>query len=192
LKKTGKATVCVLFIFILTIFSWLVGIISSSMMLIGLFFIMILGGVGNLVISSHENNERKKQIVQERNEATRKMQIEAQETARKMQIEAQERGQIDREKKLATISNYEIAGKYEEAARLCDELEMWEKAGELRRKAKTSYTISTSFSMGKDGAISVNCPVCGSSKIVESKTNLVKCLHCGNDYIIPKKVIDMM
>jgi hypothetical protein len=150
-------------------------------MVIGLFFIMILGGVGNLVISNHENNERKKQIAQERNEA-----------ARKMQIEAQGRGQIDREKKLATISNYEIAGKYEEAARLCDELEMWEKAGELRRKAKTSYTISTSFSMGKDGAISVNCPVCGSSRIVESKSNLVKCLHCGNDYIIPKKVIDMM
>lgn len=99
---------------------------------------------------------------------------------------------LERQRKLDLIPTYETAGKYEEAASLCDEFQMWEKAGELRRMAKTTYQISTNFSMGKDGAISVNCPNCSSTQVIESKSNMVKCLHCGNSYIIPKRILDMM
>jgi hypothetical protein len=46
--------------------------------------------------------------------------------------------------------------------------------------------------MGKDGAISCICPTCGSSQAIESKSNMVICKHCGNNYIIPKKILDSM
>jgi hypothetical protein len=107
-------------------------------------------------------------------------------------INREQNRKIEREKQLELLKNYETAGKFEEAAKICDELEMWEKAGEFRRMAKTTYLISTNFSMGKDGAISVNCPNCGSAQALESKTNMVTCIHCGNNYIIPKKVLDML
>lgn len=121
----------------------------------------------------------------EKEEAMRKQAAE-----RELQLEQERR--VQREKKLELLKNYETAGRYEEAAQICDQLEMLEKAGELRRMARTSYQISTSFSMGKDGAISVTCPNCGSSQVVESKSNLVTCKHCGNNYIIPKNILDMM
>jgi len=98
----------------------------------------------------------------------------------------------DRNMKMELLKNYETAGRFEDAAKICDEFEMWEKAGEYRRMAKTTYQISTSFVMGKDGAISCSCPNCGSSQTVETKSNLVKCQHCGNSYIIPKKILDLM
>jgi predicted RNA-binding Zn-ribbon protein involved in translation (DUF1610 family) len=84
------------------------------------------------------------------------------------------------------------SGRYEEAARLCDKMEMYEKAGEYRRMAKTTYQISTNFSLGRDGTISVNCPRCGSAQVIESKSNNATCAHCGNNYVIPKKILDMM
>ena len=46
--------------------------------------------------------------------------------------------QLQRERKLELLKNLEADGRYEEAARICDELEMWEKAGEFRRMAKAS------------------------------------------------------
>jgi len=94
--------------------------------------------------------------------------------------------------KMVEARNLITAGRYEEAARIYDEYDMYETVGECRKMEGTSHQISTVFSMGKDGTISVNCPNCGSSHAVESKTNLVECTHCGGRYIIPKKVLDMM
>jgi ribosomal protein S27E len=110
----------------------------------------------------------------------------------KQLISIEQNKEIVREKKLQLLKNYETAGKFEEAARICDEFEMWEKAGEYRRMAKTTYQISTAFNMEKNGTISCKCPNCSSSQAVETKSNLVKCQHCGNNYIIPKKILDMM
>jgi ribosomal protein S27E len=90
------------------------------------------------------------------------------------------------------MKKYEIAGRYEDAAKLCDELEMWEKAAENRRMVRTSYQISTNFNLGKDGTFSVKCPNYSAAHIVDSKTNLVTCKYCGNNYITPKEVLDMM
>jgi ribosomal protein S27E len=132
------------------------------------------------------NRSKRLQIENQRKEEERRKQI----AERELQMERER--QKERERKMELIKKYEIAGRFEEAARLCDELEMWEKAGELRRMQKTSYLISTNFSMGKDGAISCTCPNCGSSQVVASKSNMVKCEHCGNNYIIPKKILDMM
>ncbi len=124
-----------------------------------------------------------------RQEVVKRRQAEAQITK---DLEAKIEKEKQTAKMMEQIKNYETAGRYEDAARLCDYLNMYEKAGELRRMDRTRYTISTSFNMGKDGTISCSCPTCGSSQTIESKTNLVTCKHCGNNYIIPKKVIDML
>lgn len=122
---------------------------------------------------------------QRKNEKFRKKNVE-----RELQMKRER--QLQYERKLKLMKNYETAGRYEDAAKICDELEMWEEAGTLRKMSKTSYLISTNFSMGKNGAISCTCPNCGSSQAIASKSNTVKCAHCGSNYIIPKKVLDMM
>src|SRR4030042_6766724 len=43
------------------------------------------------------------------------------------------------------IEKLEKAGKYEDLALIYEKLEMWDKAGEIRRKAKTSYVISANI-----------------------------------------------
>jgi ribosomal protein S27E len=101
-----------------------------------------------------------------------------------------EQKELEEQKKQIEI--FMKSGRYEEAARLYDKLEMYEKAGECRRLAKTTYQISTNFSLGRDGTISVSCPTCGSTQAIESKSNNVTCAHCGNNYVIPKKILDMM
>ena len=82
------------------------------------------------------------------------------------------------------------AGRYEDAALRYEELEMWDKAGECRRNAKTNYVVTANVSIGKVGSISMDCPHCGGSQAIESKSNEVKCQYCGKNYIIPKKVLD--
>ncbi len=83
------------------------------------------------------------------------------------------------------------AGRYEEAAKYYEQLEMWNEAGECRRLARTTYVVAADVRVGKDG-ISVNCPHCGSSERLESKASEVTCRHCGRTYYIPKKILDMI
>ncbi len=106
--------------------------------------------------------------------------------------EIEEELEKDRQLKLELIKNLETAGRYEEAATAYDELEMFEKAGECRRLSKTSYQISTNFSLGRDGSISCACPNCGSPQDIAAKSNIAKCDHCGKSYLIPKKILEMM
>jgi len=82
---------------------------------------------------------------------------------------------------LAEIKEMKKAGKYEEAALKYEELEMLDKAKEIRER-----------NMGKIGAINMECPHCGVSQPLRSKSNEVKCKNCGKNYIIPKKVLDLL
>jgi ribosomal protein S27E len=157
----------------LTYLGWVAGLFTFANFLVLLYIRGENYEIDLLIEKQKKEEETKRQIAE-----------------RELQMERER--QIQRERKRELLKNYEAAGRYEAAARLCDELEMWEKAGELRRMGKTSYLISTNFSMGKEGAISCTCPNCGSSQAVASKTNMVKCEHCGNSYIIPKKILDMM
>jgi DNA-directed RNA polymerase subunit RPC12/RpoP len=82
---------------------------------------------------------------------------------------------------LAEIEKLKKAGNYEEAALKYEELEMWDKAREIRN-----------INMGKVSIINMECPHCGASQPLSSKTNKVSCKHCGKKYIIPKKVLDLL
>ena len=140
-----------------------------------------------LILFLVEEKARVKKIEQD------KKMVEQQEEKNKKLL-AEKEAEIERERKikLEQVKGLEVSGRFEEAAKIYDEFEMFEKAGECRRMAKTSYQISTNFSLGKNGAISCSCPSCGSSQVLESKSNLVKCKHCGTNYIIPKKILDSM
>lgn len=82
---------------------------------------------------------------------------------------------------LVEIEKLKKAGKYEEAALKYEELEMWDKAREIRN-----------ISMGKVSSINMECPHCGASQPLSSKSNEVKCKHCGKKYVIPKKVLELL
>jgi ribosomal protein S27E len=69
---------------------------------------------------------------------------------------------------------------------------MWDKAGECRRMGKTSYIVSANVSIGKVGSISMECPHCSASQTIASKSNEVTCKYCGKNYIVPKKVLDLL
>ena len=82
---------------------------------------------------------------------------------------------------LAEIEKLKKAEKYEEAALKFEELEMWDEAREIRN-----------INMGKVSTISMECPRCGASQPLSSKSNEVKCKSCGRKYVIPKKVLELL
>jgi DNA-directed RNA polymerase subunit RPC12/RpoP len=82
---------------------------------------------------------------------------------------------------IAEIEKLKKAGKYEEAALKYEELELLDKAEECRR-----------LNMGKVSTINMKCPHCGETQQLSSKNNTVTCKHCGKNYGIPKKVLDLL
>ena len=162
------------------------GLNSASVVFI-VFAVIILFFDVLLILFLVEEKARVKKIEQDKKMAE-------QREEKNKQLLAEKEAEIERERKikLEQVKGLEVSGRFEEAAKIYDEFEMYEKAGECRRMAKTSYQISTNFSLGKNGAISCSCPSCGSSQVLESKSNLVTCKHCGTKYIIPKKILDSM
>lgn len=82
---------------------------------------------------------------------------------------------------LAEIKKLEKAGKYEDAALKYEEIEMWDKAEEIRK-----------INVGKVISITVECPHCGEAKMLSSRSNEVQCKHCNKRYTIPKKVLELL
>ena len=82
---------------------------------------------------------------------------------------------------IAEIEKLKKAGKYEEAALKYEELELLDKAEECRR-----------LNMGKVSTINMECPHCGASQPLSSKSNEVKCTHCRKKYVIPKEVLQLL
>ena len=96
------------------------------------------------------------------------------------------------QKALVEIEKLKRAGKFEEAVLKYEELEMWDEADECRKLTKDGQVGSAASNVGKISAISMECPRCGTSQQLSSKTSQVKCEHCGRKYIIPKKVLDLL
>jgi hypothetical protein len=61
-----------------------------------------------------------------------------------------------------------------------------------RPKEIVQYNVVTRFDLGKDGTVSVSCPYCGASAPLRSKESEVTCKYCGKQYIIPKKILDLI
>ncbi len=61
-----------------------------------------------------------------------------------------------------------------------------------RPREVVQYNIVVKFSIDKDGTISVQCPHCGASAPLRIKESEVTCKYCGKQYIIPKKLLDLI
>jgi DNA-directed RNA polymerase subunit RPC12/RpoP len=82
---------------------------------------------------------------------------------------------------MAEIEKLKKAGKYEAAALKYEEIDMLDKAEECRK-----------LNMGKVSKITMECPHCGETQPLSSKNNSVKCKHCGKNYGVPKKVLELL
>ena len=54
------------------------------------------------------------------------------------------------------------------------------------------YNISAKFDFGIDGGLLINCPYCGGSSQLESKKNPVRCSFCNKEYVVPKKLLELI
>jgi predicted RNA-binding Zn-ribbon protein involved in translation (DUF1610 family) len=129
--------------------------------------------------------------VQEKVRLEAEQQLAAKLEQQRLKAEEEQRRIAMRTRAKQDADNLLKAGRYEDAAKLYEQLEMWNEAGECRRLARTTYVVAADVKVGKDG-ISVKCPHCGSSERLESKVSEVTCRHCGSTYYIPKKILDMI
>ncbi|MEM2057244.1 MAG: hypothetical protein QXO76_03180 [Thermoproteota archaeon] len=60
-----------------------------------------------------------------------------------------------------------------------------------RPEEVVQYNIVTKFNLSEDGTISVQCPYCGASAPL-IKESEVTCKYCGKQYIVPKKILDLI
>ncbi len=99
-----------------------------------------------------------------------------------------------RKQELDRIENLEKAGRYEEAAIEYEKLQLYEKAGEMRRKDKMVIVRNTNISVDlnyflsqirEGGIVAVySCPKCGGKLKVDKNASLEQlrtCVHCGNE-----------
>jgi len=95
----------------------------------------------------------------------------------------------ERDAKIQTAKNLELAYRLEDAAQVYEELEMWEEAGRLRkqltRKTTMSIDVNRLLEQLKKGGISTSydCPKCGASMPIDGKTDpqgLKFCSFCGS------------
>lgn len=82
---------------------------------------------------------------------------------------------------LSEIDRLKKSGKYEDAALKYEELEMWDKAEEIRKR-----------NVGKVSSITVKCPHCGEAKEISAKNNEIKCKRCAKKYTVPKKALELL
>jgi hypothetical protein len=98
-------------------------------------------------------------------------------------------------------SNLERAGRFEEAALIYERLHKWDKAGEMRKKAKTVYHEGKNVNINLDIdkllqhirekgiTIRYSCPNCGASTKIDRNTspsNLRICMYCKQEFeVIP-------
>lgn len=131
----------------------------------------------------------------ERAEEEKRKKQQALVDAEKAEIEKRQFEDMQRRVRLEKAADAEIAlkaGRYEDAAKLYEELGEFEKAGDCRRQGRTQYVVSTSVHIGNEG-ISVDCPHCGASQPIRSKnTNEVTCAFCNRKYVIPEKILKLL
>ncbi len=98
----------------------------------------------------------------------------------------------DASKEIEAIEHLAKIGRYEDAARKYEKLELWDKVRECRRLAKKNRSGSIVLETAKIGAISVVCPHCGESQPASSKTKELTCARCGTSFLIPEKVFELL
>lgn len=54
------------------------------------------------------------------------------------------------------------------------------------------YNIAASFNFGSNGTLEIKCPHCGGSQELKERVNTVNCKFCGESYLIPDKIRNLL
>jgi predicted RNA-binding Zn-ribbon protein involved in translation (DUF1610 family) len=111
---------------------------------------------------------------------------------RKSSIKSELDGYNAKITKLQEAKNLEIAGRFEDAARIYESYQLYEEAGMARRKDRTTYVEQRTIDINvllnqlraEGRSTNYKCPTCGGSiRITGSTTtsHLAKCEYCGNE-----------
>lgn len=87
----------------------------------------------------------------------------------------------------AKINNKEIDGFLNIKERMFNHMTAFKQKTE-----SVNYNISTKFEFDKNGVLLISCPHCNGSNSIIQKTNIIKCKYCDQDYIVPKKVLELL
>lgn len=60
------------------------------------------------------------------------------------------------------------------------------------RKEVIQYSVTTKFEFGSDGAILIQCPNCSASSSLQYKSNPIRCPYCNKEYMVPKKILELI
>lgn len=63
---------------------------------------------------------------------------------------------------------------------------------QAKQRETVNYQVVTSFDIGKDGAVSLKCPSCGSPIQMRDASQNKKCDYCGADFVVPRRILDML
>jgi DNA-directed RNA polymerase subunit RPC12/RpoP len=83
---------------------------------------------------------------------------------------------------LEEANNWLKAGRYDDAAKIYEKWQMWDKAGEVRKAEKTTNAMSQSIVEGK----SIRCNNCGAKMpLTSSDQKEITCPYCGERQTVP-------
>ena len=88
------------------------------------------------------------------------------------------------------IELYLKSERYEDAALLYEEMEMFDKAEQCRKKANPNY-VTPKSPLGKISAIDLECPHCKNVQPLTSRKNEVICTKCNKKYAVPEKAFEL-
>ncbi len=89
------------------------------------------------------------------------------------------------------IESYLKSERYEDAALLYEELELFDKAEDCRKKANPNY-VTPKSPIGRICSIEMECPHCKNIQLIVSKKNAVIFTKCNKKYAIPEKVFEIL
>jgi hypothetical protein len=85
------------------------------------------------------------------------------------------------------IMNEQIKGFIDKGAR-----EFVHETAYQQKKEVIQYNIAASFNFNEQGALEIRCPNCGASHSQTERASRVTCKSCKNEYVIPKKILDLI
>ena len=62
----------------------------------------------------------------------------------------------------------------------------------LQKTGQYEQASPANIKVGRISTINMECPYCGSSQPLSQKSHEIKCEYCGKNYVVPKKVLDLL
>jgi len=118
---------------------------------------------------------------------------------RKKERNMTEKKEKDTDDKIKLASEHEESGRFDEAVRLYESLEMWKDAGRARRRAQIENTVDKLISIeekdifdrirNSGDPISYKCTMCAGMMEIDGTNKILQCPYCDGELDIEKLTI---